>query len=116
MTRTKSKASKRSSKPEEKKSRTAKAEKQAADTSGSSSSSTAPSATSLIDKAHTLLAQSNFELAIQFLQRALEVDGDNTEARELLGVAELEGGDAEVGREVGLSFTFTSLDIHVGVK
>jgi hypothetical protein len=53
-----------------------------------------------IDKAHTLLAQSNFELAAQFLDRALELEPTNLEARELLGVAHLEAGDPEVGRTV----------------
>jgi tetratricopeptide (TPR) repeat protein len=72
-----------------------------ASASASANGSTAgPSAASLIDKAHTLLAQSNFDLAIQFLNRALEIDPENLEARELVGVGELEGGDAEVGREV----------------
>lgn len=51
------------------------------------------------DKAHTLLAQSNFELAIKFLERAVEVEPTHAEAKELLGIAELEGGDAERGRE-----------------
>ncbi|WVR09032.1 hypothetical protein IAU60_006092 [Kwoniella sp. DSM 27419] len=56
-------------------------------------------AASLIEKAHILLAQSNFELAIKFLDRALELEPTNAEARELVGVAELEGGDEDVGRE-----------------
>lgn len=54
------------------------------------------------DKAHTLLAQSNFDLAIKFLHRALEVEPANLEAREVLGIAELEGGDEDAGREVSL--------------
>lgn len=53
-----------------------------------------------VDKAHTLLAQSNFELAIKFLTRAVEYEPENLEAREVLGVAELEGGDEDIGREV----------------
>ena len=52
------------------------------------------------DKAHTLLAQSDFPLAIKFLTRALSQDPNHLEARELLGVAELEGGDPEAGRAV----------------
>ncbi|KAK6906066.1 hypothetical protein I203_100048 [Kwoniella mangroviensis CBS 8507] len=56
-------------------------------------------AASLIDKSHTLLAQSNFELAIKFLDRALELEPSNVEARELVGIAELEAGDEERGRE-----------------
>ncbi|WWC63992.1 uncharacterized protein I303_106598 [Kwoniella dejecticola CBS 10117] len=57
------------------------------------------SAASLIDKSHTLLAQSNFELAIKFLDRALELEPTNAEARELVGIAELEAGDEDRGRE-----------------
>jgi Flp pilus assembly protein TadD len=57
-----------------------------------------------IDKAHTLLAQSNFELAAQFLDRALELEPTNLEARELLGVAHLEAGDPEIGRTVRNAF------------
>ncbi|WWC73063.1 uncharacterized protein I206_107028 [Kwoniella pini CBS 10737] len=57
------------------------------------------SAASLIDKSHTLLAQSNFELAIKFLDRALELEPTNVEARELVGIAELEAGDEDRGRE-----------------
>ncbi|WVW79398.1 hypothetical protein I302_101367 [Kwoniella bestiolae CBS 10118] len=56
-------------------------------------------AASLIDKSHTLLAQSNFELAIKFLDRALELEPSNVEARELVGIAELEAGDEDRGRE-----------------
>jgi hypothetical protein len=56
------------------------------------------------DKAHTLLAQSNFELAAQFLDRALELEPTNLEARELLGVAHLEAGDPEIGRTVRNAF------------
>ncbi|KAK8844102.1 hypothetical protein IAR55_006896 [Kwoniella newhampshirensis] len=63
-----------------------------------SATTTIHDAASLIDKAHTLLAQSNFELAIKFLERALEVEPTNLEARELVGVAELEGGDVDGGR------------------
>ncbi|OCF35611.1 hypothetical protein I317_05245 [Kwoniella heveanensis CBS 569] len=53
---------------------------------------------SLLEKAHILLGQSNFELAIKFLDRVLELEPTNLEARELAGVAELEGGDDEQGR------------------
>jgi Flp pilus assembly protein TadD len=64
------------------------------------------------DKAHTLLAQSNFELAIKFLARAIQLEPANLEARELLGVAELEGGDPDVGREVSESFKPFFLDLE----
>ncbi|CAK9779955.1 hypothetical protein CC85DRAFT_287636 [Cutaneotrichosporon oleaginosum] len=62
-------------------------------------SATATDVPSLLDKANVLLAQSNFELAIKFLERALELEPANPEARELAGVAELEGGDVDRGRE-----------------
>ncbi len=67
-------------------------------------------ALTLQDKAHTLLAQSNFELAIRFLSRALEMDAGNLEARELLGVAELEGGDEEVKEVYSVSVDVYVLD------
>ncbi|WWC91173.1 uncharacterized protein L201_006114 [Kwoniella dendrophila CBS 6074] len=56
-------------------------------------------AASLIEKAHILLGQSNFELAVKFLDRALELQPTNLEARELVGIAELEAGDEDRGRE-----------------
>ncbi|GMK57142.1 hypothetical protein CspeluHIS016_0309820 [Cutaneotrichosporon spelunceum] len=61
-------------------------------------STSATDVPSLLDKANVLLAQSNFELALKFLERALELEPGNLEARELSGVAELEGGDVERGR------------------
>lgn len=65
-----------------------------------------------VDKAHTLLAQSNFELAAQFLDRALELEPTNLEARELLGVAHLEAGDPEVGRNVRPTLPQLSLSMY----
>lgn len=55
------------------------------------------------EKSHILLAQSNFELAVKFLERALQLEPGNLEARELIGVAELEGGDADKGRQVSMA-------------
>jgi cytochrome c-type biogenesis protein CcmH/NrfG len=37
---------------------------------------------------------------MKFLERALSLEPTNLEARELIGIAELEEGDAEKGREV----------------
>ncbi|WRT69109.1 uncharacterized protein IL334_006093 [Kwoniella shivajii] len=89
MTRTKS-AARRQAKPQ----------KEAKPTGAQANGTAGPiDAASLIDKAHTLLAQSNFELAIKFLDRALELEPANLEARELVGIAELEAGDEERGRE-----------------
>ncbi|ORY28805.1 hypothetical protein BCR39DRAFT_565306 [Naematelia encephala] len=58
-----------------------------------------PTAEQLIERAHDLLAQSNFQDAIQVLLAALALDENNLEVKELLGVAELEGGDVEQGRQ-----------------
>ncbi|EIW67091.1 hypothetical protein TREMEDRAFT_34391, partial [Tremella mesenterica DSM 1558] len=57
----------------------------------------------VLEKAHSLLAQSNFEVAIKTLKKVIQLQPDNLEGRELLGVAELEGGDEDVGREHLLS-------------
>lgn len=65
---------------------------------GASSPSVYLQIANLADKANVLLAQSNFDLAIKFLDRALELEPSNAEARELAGVAELEGGDVDRGR------------------
>ena len=65
-----------------------------------------------VEKAHILLGQSNFELAVKFLDRALETDPGNLEARELLGVAELEEGDPETGRSVSTFSVFVVSHAH----
>ncbi|RXK38994.1 hypothetical protein M231_03724 [Tremella mesenterica] len=65
--------------------------------------STIQDVSTLIEKAHSLLAQSNFEVAIKILKKVIQLQPDNLEGRELLGVAELEGGDEDVGREHLLS-------------
>ncbi|EKD04798.1 hypothetical protein A1Q2_00909 [Trichosporon asahii var. asahii CBS 8904] len=73
--------------------------KRSAPTNSAPESSKVTDVPAIIDKAHVLLAQSNFELAIKFLERALSLEPGNLEARELLGVAELEGGDVDNGRQ-----------------
>ncbi|CDZ96219.1 Tetratricopeptide TPR1 [Phaffia rhodozyma] len=54
---------------------------------------------SLLLKSHTLLAQQNYELAQRFLTRLLALEPSNAEARELIGVCELELGNAEAARD-----------------
>lgn len=51
-------------------------------------------------KAHTVLAQQDYELASRFLERALAQDPRNVEARELLGVCDLELGNVQEARDV----------------
>jgi Tfp pilus assembly protein PilF len=51
-------------------------------------------------QAHAYLGQSNFEQAINSLALALDIEPANREAKEILGIAEIEGGDVDKGREV----------------
>lgn len=51
-------------------------------------------------KAHTLLAQQDYELASRFLARILTQDPNNIETRELLGVCDLELGNVQEARNV----------------
>jgi hypothetical protein len=51
-------------------------------------------------QAHAYLGQSNFEQAINSLALALDIEPENREAKEILGIAEIEGGDVDKGREV----------------
>ena len=55
-------------------------------------------------KAHTLLAQQDYELASRFLARILTTEPSNVEARELLGVCDLELGNVEEARNVSSPF------------
>jgi Flp pilus assembly protein TadD len=54
-------------------------------------------------KAHTVLAQQDYELASRFLERILAQDPRNVEARELLGMCDLELGNVEEARAVSLA-------------
>lgn len=70
--------------------------------SQSSLSATAPpSSSALLAKAQSLVAQCDYQLAARFLQRILETDTTHVEARELLGVVQLELGDLDAARLVG---------------
>lgn len=62
-------------------------------------------------KSHTLLAQQDYELAQRFLTRLLSIEPSNAEARELIGVCELELGNPQEARDVcplSLSLSFSS--------
>ncbi|KDQ21420.1 hypothetical protein BOTBODRAFT_168688 [Botryobasidium botryosum FD-172 SS1] len=69
-----------------------------------SSSSTAPTPAALLAKAQDLITQYDYDLAQRFIQRALEQEPENGEAREMLGFVELERGKIEAARQI-----FTSL-------
>ena len=51
-------------------------------------------------KSHTLVAQQNYEQAIALLSRLLALAPGESEARELLGVCELEMGNVQAAYEV----------------
>lgn len=63
-----------------------------------------PTVESLLDKAQTLVAQCNYELALAFLKRILEKDPSHVEARELLGLTLLETSDLDMATRVSTPF------------
>ncbi|KZT51999.1 TPR-like protein [Calocera cornea HHB12733] len=63
----------------------------------------APTIEALVDKAQELVVQGDYDLARQFVDRVLERDGENVEARELKGVVEMENGDVDKAKEIFLS-------------
>lgn len=70
-------------------------------TQASSSATAPPSVPALLAKAQSLVEQCDYQLAARFLQRILETDATHIEARELLGVVQLELGDLDAARLVG---------------
>ncbi len=81
-----------------------KAHTKATDTPAQKSSSTkpekAPSIPALLEKAHELITQYDYELALRFMRRILEQQPSNAEAREMLGVCLLETGEIDDAKEV----------------
>jgi len=71
--------------------------------SSSSSSTTTPSVPALIGKAQSIIEQCDYELANQFIQRILQRSPKNIEAREMLGVVQLELGQVREARKVSPS-------------
>ncbi|KZP00475.1 TPR-like protein [Calocera viscosa TUFC12733] len=63
----------------------------------------APTIEALIAKAQELVVQCDYDLARQFVDRVLEREGGNVEARELKGVVEMESGDVDIAKEIFLS-------------
>ncbi|KAJ7158752.1 hypothetical protein C8R46DRAFT_1290825 [Mycena filopes] len=60
--------------------------------------STAPSIPALIEKAQSLIVQCDYELAQRFITRILEQQPSNAQAKEMLGVAQLEMGEIEAAK------------------
>ncbi|CAE6366950.1 unnamed protein product [Rhizoctonia solani] len=79
--------------------------KQVKPTSASAQGSTAPEPAieSLLEKAQELVIQCNYDLAHRFVQRILEREPTNIEAREMSAVVDLERGEIEDARQTFLT-------------
>ncbi|KAJ7475873.1 hypothetical protein FB451DRAFT_1245083 [Mycena latifolia] len=64
----------------------------------------APSIPALLEKAQSLIVQCDYDLALRFTTRILEQQPSNAEAKEMLGVIQLEMGEIDAARA-----TFSSL-------
>ncbi len=60
----------------------------------------APSTSALLEKAQALIVQCDYELAGRFALRILEREPGNAEAKEMLGVTQLELGELDAAKEV----------------
>ncbi|RDB26306.1 putative assembly chaperone of rpl4 [Hypsizygus marmoreus] len=69
----------------------------------SNSSSSAASVPALLEKAQSLIIQCDYDLARRFIQRILEQEPTNTQAKEMLGVVLLETGEIDAAKEAFLS-------------
>lgn len=65
----------------------------------------APSVSALLEKAQSLIVQCDYELAARFIKRALEQQPTNAQGKEMLGVVQLEMGDIDAAKQVGLLHT-----------
>jgi len=65
-----------------------------------------PSVPDLLAKAQSLMGQMDTELARRFAARILEMEPDNFEAREMLGIMEAEEGNIDAARKVSLQLVF----------
>lgn len=70
-----------------------------------------PSLRALLEKAQSLIGQSDYDLGQLFVNRILERDPRNVEAKELLGVTQLETDDVDSARRVRLVSTFDLFSI-----
>lgn len=75
-----------------------------ADTPAGPLPSTAPSIPALLEKAQSLIVQCDYDLALRFTTRILEQQPSNAEAKEMLGVVQLEMGEIDAARAVRQHF------------
>ncbi|EIW57553.1 uncharacterized protein TRAVEDRAFT_169445 [Trametes versicolor FP-101664 SS1] len=64
---------------------------------------TAPPISALLEKAQELIVSCDYELAARFARRVLEREPQHVEAKEMLGVAQLETGELEAAKKTFLS-------------
>ena len=64
-----------------------------------------PTIPALLEKAQSLIVQCDYELAGRFARRVLEREPENVEAKELLGVSQLETGELLAAKQVCLKLT-----------
>ncbi|CCO36965.1 UPF0661 TPR repeat-containing protein [Rhizoctonia solani AG-1 IB] len=83
--------------------RTKKAKQAKPTTAHAPSSQPEPTIESLFEKAQELLIQCNYDLAHRFVQRILDRDPTNIEAREMSAVVDLERGEIENARQIFLT-------------
>ncbi|KZT20139.1 TPR-like protein [Neolentinus lepideus HHB14362 ss-1] len=63
----------------------------------------APSISALLGKARELLVQCDYDLARRFIERLLESQPEHAEAKEMLGVVQLETGNLDAAKQTFLS-------------
>ena len=83
--------------------------------SSSASSLTTPGIPALITKTQSIIEQCDYDLANQFIQRILQTSPNNVEAREMLGIVQLETGLVREARKVSSTLfrLFTPLSSYV---
>lgn len=81
----------------------------AADGQPQSSKKLEPTVEALLEKAQTLIVQCDYELADKFVRRILEIAPQHVDAREMLGVIQLELGEVHAAKEVSTNITFVCL-------
>jgi hypothetical protein len=70
-----------------------------------------PTTEALFVKAQELLIQCNYDLAHRFVQRILEREPLNAEAREMSAVIDLERGEIETAKQVCIALWFSSQEL-----
>lgn len=67
-----------------------------------------PSSPALLEKAQSLIVQCDYELAGLFIRRVLDREPNNAQAKEMLGVVQLEIGELELAKAVCYTALFKS--------